>query len=97
MKNKKLFIIVLISMLLVGCVPGNERFNSENPAGFFWGVWHGMIVWISFFMGLFTGGAYTIYESNNTGWAYNLGFILGMSACVGGASKGLVNITINKK
>ena len=99
MSRKRItFIVVLICLsilFLSGCVPGHERFDADNQAGFFWGLWHGIIVWISFFIGLFLGGDYTIYESNNTGWLYNLGFLIGMSSAIGGTSKGLLNIKIN--
>ena len=92
MKNKYIFIIALAVILpacLIGCVPGDGSYGAGNPAGFFWGLWHGVIVWITFFMGLFTGGAYTIYEAANTGWAYNLGFLLGLGSSIGGSIGGV--------
>lgn len=81
--TKKVIVLIVIAILALfmftGCVPGDERFYY-NPAGFFWGLWHGCIWFITFFMGIFTGGRYTIYEAFNTGWLYNLGFLLGLGA-----------------
>ena len=92
MKGKKIIFLVLIiallTIFLTGCVPGDGSYDSEKPAGFFSGLWHGIIAWFTFFMGLFTKGKYTIYESVNTGWAYNLGFLLGIGSSVGGITAG---------
>ena len=93
MKSKKIIFIIagliILAVCLNGCVPGDGSYNSGNQAGFFWGLWHGFIVWITFFMGLFTGGAYTIYESANTGWTYNLGFLIGLGSSLGGSVGGV--------
>jgi hypothetical protein len=76
--KKTLFYIVsflAIIILLTGCAPGNERFDTD-PAGFWWGLWHGLISLIAFIVSLFNDD-WTIYEINNNGKMYNLGFILG--------------------
>jgi len=101
MRNKKIMLLIALAavslVILSGCVPGDVRYTAENPAGFFWGLRHGLIVWISFFIGIFTGGDRTIYETANTGWTYNLGFLLGVGSHIGGISGGLVRININSK
>jgi len=100
MKNKKIIfaIILCVAVLfaLAACIPGDGTNYAENPAGFFRGLWHGLIVWISFIIGLFTGGDYAIYEAFNNGWRYNLGFLIGVSAHIGGISGGLVRINIRR-
>ena len=100
MKYKKIIfaviLLIILAVFLTGCVPGDGSYDAAKPAGFLWGLWHGLIVWITFFMGLFTGGEYTIYESINNGWAYNLGFLLGISSGVGGISIGGVRIGSRK-
>ena len=65
----------------------NSRFNlpDAKPAGFWAGFWHGMIVPITFVVSLFKPGV-GIYETNNNGGWYNLGFILGASSSLGGTS-----------
>ena len=85
--KKKILLLVIFGVLLIslsGCVPNDGTYSVESPAGFLWGLWHGIIAWISFFMGLFTDGKYTIYEAANTGWGYNLGFLIGISTIFGG-------------
>jgi len=76
-----LFTILLI--VLTGCFPGGERYTTETPAGFFWGYLHGLIIIASFIVSLIRDGGGTIYEVYNTGWPYNLGFILGLSSTFG--------------
>lgn len=85
-KKYILFILIFVSILLLtGCVPSTEvDWSEDKPAGFWWGLWHGIISIITFLMGVFTGGRYTIYESFNTGWGYNLGFLIGISGIIGG-------------
>jgi hypothetical protein len=72
------FCVVLVS---VSCAPGNDRWDQTmNPgdrAGFWAGIWHGLIIIITFVVSLFTRDV-GIYEVNNTGWPYNLGFIIGL-------------------
>ena len=81
-----IFFVLLVVVSFAGCAPGHDRFTYDSPAGFWWGLWHGMIAIIMFFVGLFTNGRYTIYEAVNTGWSYNLGFLIGVSALFGGSS-----------
>ena len=82
-----LMVILLILLLSLNCAPGNERWDQEiNPgdlAGFWAGVWHGAIIVITFIVSLFTKEV-GLYEVNNTGWPYNLGFIFGLFISIGG-------------
>jgi len=76
MKNKKLLVILLVStvaFVLTGCVPGDGKITSEDPAGFFWGVWHGWMAPISLIIGLFDHNI-RVYEVINSGWLYDFGF-----------------------
>jgi len=79
-----LLIIVLIILFAVSCAPKNERF-LEKPAGFWAGLWHGFIAWITFIISLFSDRV-AMYEVNNNGGWYQLGFLLGLGAFVGGGS-----------
>ena len=58
----------------------NSKYREADaePAGFWAGVWHGMIKPITFFVSLFNEGV-GIYETHNTGRGYNFGFLLGAS------------------
>lgn len=88
MKKTKMSVIslflVLIFLLSVSCAPGNSRF-VENSAGFWSGLWHGLICWITFIISLFTDSVH-MYEINNTGNWYNFGFLIGVMIIFGGGS-----------
>jgi hypothetical protein len=83
---KWLPIALLAIILLSSCAAGNEKFDID-PAGFWIGLWHGLISLFAFIISLFNDNV-TIYEINNTGWSYNLGFIVGAMLFYGGGSKG---------
>jgi len=88
MKKKNYFNLTLIAslfLILASCAPGNEKFTTE-VAGFWMGLWHGFISLFTFVISLFNDNV-TIYELNNTGKLYNLGFILGIAIFYGGGSK----------
>lgn len=68
--------LILTLLLLSGCAPGNERFVT-GPAGFWAGLWHGLICLITFIISLFSDSVH-MYEVNNTGNWYNFGFLLGV-------------------
>ncbi|MGB9721309.1 MAG: hypothetical protein ACPL28_07530 [bacterium] len=78
--------VILFGFFFTSCAPGNERWNQNiNPghkAGFWAGLWHGIILIITFVVSLFTKEV-GLYEVNNTGWPYNLGFILGLCFTIG--------------
>lgn len=90
MFNKRyvaLCLLVVVALLLVGCAPGNYRWDQEispgHKAGFWAGLWHGLIIIITFIVSLFTDEV-GLYEISNTGWPYNLGFIVGLLFSLGG-------------
>ncbi|NQV01509.1 MAG: hypothetical protein HQ542_02605 [Bacteroidia bacterium] len=78
-------LIILTLFILTSCAPGNEKFVID-PAGFWMGLWHGFISLFTFFISLFNNEV-GIYEVTNSGWPYNLGFILGIMIFYGGSSK----------
>ncbi len=68
-------------------VAGSNSIYSQirsKPAGFLAGIWHGLILPITFVISLFNHGV-GIYETNNNGGWYNLGFIFGLSSVFGGS------------
>ncbi len=87
---KKISLVLLVAVLLmvvVGCAPGNERWASVDSRANFWaGLWHGLIVIVTFVVSWFTNDV-GIYESNNVGFGYNIGFILGCMISLGGGVK----------
>lgn len=78
-------ILIITLFMLSSCAAGDQKFDIA-PAGFWYGLWHGFISLFTFIISLFNDSV-TIYEVNNSGWPYNLGFILGIAIFYGGGSK----------
>ena len=55
---------------------------DAEPAGFWAGLWHGMILPITFVVSLFKPEV-GIYETHNNGGWYNFGFFLGVASAFG--------------
>jgi hypothetical protein len=81
-KNYSLIIAILVVTIgLSGCAPA----SYERPeAGFFSGIWHGLIFVFSI-IGKVFGADIGIYAENNTGFTYWLGFIIGLGGFGGGS------------
>lgn len=64
----------------------NSKFQEPEaePAGFLTGLWHGLIMPITFIVSLFDPDV-RMYEVNNNGRWYDFGFFLGVSATFGGS------------
>ena len=85
----------LFFVVLMGCAPGTERYpSSEEPATFLHGIWHGWIAPVSLIWGIFNNSI-RVYEVNNTGWWYDLGFY--MAVISGFGSLSLARKSKNKK
>ncbi|MEO0077556.1 MAG: hypothetical protein ABIK86_00955 [candidate division WOR-3 bacterium] len=86
--SRTALILALLLAIVAGCAPGNERWNRETgrPASFWAGLWHGLIIVVTFVVSLFSRTV-GIYEVNNTGWPYNLGFLLGAMMALGGGAR----------
>ena len=87
-KHKLLVIVALVIMaaLMTGCLAGDSDF-VEKPAGFFAGLWHGILCVLTFIISIFTDKVH-MYEVNNVGVWYDLGFLIGASAALGGGGAG---------
>lgn len=81
-------LLVVIAPAMSGCAPGpNDAIaDTQQLAGFWLGLWHGLIVAITFVISLFTDNV-NIYEVNNNGGWYNFGFVLGILIAFGGGGK----------
>jgi hypothetical protein len=88
---KKAFVFGLLAIVLLSftaCAAGpNEMEGSENPegdvAGFWRGLWHGIIAPVTFVVSLFNDNV-SVYEVHNSGAWYDFGFLLGMVIIFGG-------------
>ena len=90
-----LALALIALLLLTACAagPGSRWAQpASNPAGFFAGIWHGMIVVVALVVSLFADGV-NIYEVHNTGFLYNLGFVLGAMGTFGGG----IHVTKKKR
>ncbi len=84
--------VVLLCVLLVGCAAGpNQLAKTANAqgkvAGFWLGLWHGLIAPVTFVISLFSDTVEMFEVHNNGGW-YNFGFLLGMMILLGGGGSG---------
>lgn len=68
-------IIVLLSVSLSGCIPGDGSNLETKPAGFFSGVWHGWIAPFTLIYSIFNKDI-GIYEIHNSGFWYDLGYYM---------------------
>jgi hypothetical protein len=74
----------LACFAFTACAAGDSRFTAAEPAGFWTGIWHGLIAPIAFVVGLFSDSV-EIYERTNTGAWYDFGYLIGM-CCLGAGS-----------
>ena len=85
-KRLKLLILVfLVLFVLVGCIPGDGSYSQMKPAGLLSGIWHGWIAPVSLILSIFNKSI-SIYESINTGFAYDFGFYMAIISGFGGLS-----------
>jgi hypothetical protein len=86
MKQLIIYLIITFAVIiLAGCVPGGGVYHQDNPAGFFSGIWHGWIAPVSLIISIFSHSI-RIYEINNTGFFYDLGFYMAIISGFGGLS-----------
>jgi hypothetical protein len=89
--GKTWFLAVLLLLLLLaltGCAAGPNTQEdipapNEGVAGFWRGLWQGIIAPITFVISLFSDSV-NVYEVHNNGNWYNFGFILGAGVLLGG-------------
>lgn len=81
-------VVLVLALLLAACAAGANPEIGTAPeggdvAGFWLGLWHGVIAPITFLISLFTDGV-NIYEVHNNGNWYDFGFVLGAGILFGG-------------
>ena len=96
MKKQWLLVIlvivaIMVMLLLAGCAAGpNPTLNTVDAAGktagFWSGLWHGVISPVTFIISLFNKHV-NIYDVYNNGNWYNFGFILGVLIIFGGGGQ----------
>ncbi len=95
MTKKRLFFVsiaILAILLLAGCAAGTnptvDVLDADGKSAGFWsGLWHGVISPVTFVISLFSDNV-NVYEVYNSGNWYDFGFILGVSIAFGGMARG---------
>jgi hypothetical protein len=87
-----LLLAMLTIVLLASCAPGPNRLartpdREGEVAGFWLGLWHGLIAPITFIVSLFSEKV-SLYEVHNSGGWYNFGFVLGAGLFLSGGILG---------
>jgi hypothetical protein len=87
-----LAVILAAILILASCAPGpNDAEKTPGPkgkpAGFWLGLWHGLISPVTFIISLFTRNV-RLYEVHNNGNWYNFGFVLGAGLFLSGGILG---------
>jgi hypothetical protein len=85
---KSSFTFLAILLLFSACaeVSNIEDCVVDEPSGFFFGIWHGVIAPVSFVLSVFFDDI-AMYAVNNTGSWYDFGFVLGAGILFGGGGK----------
>jgi hypothetical protein len=92
---KKTFVLCLVlflTLVLSSCAPGPNALKRTpdaegRVAGFWLGVWHGLIAPITFIVSVFSDSV-GIYDVHNSGNWYNFGFVLGAGLFLSGGILG---------
>jgi hypothetical protein len=81
--------VVLMAAVLAACAAGanpdvgTAAPGDEDPAGFWLGLWHGLILPITWIVSLFDDSVSPYEVFNNGNW-YDFGFVLGVFLVFGG-------------
>ena len=81
-------LVVLMVVLVGGCgLPGHVDVEGgltpdAEPVGFWFGVWHGLLCWLTWIIEIFNRDV-RIYAAHNTGIGYDLGWLLGAGILFG--------------
>jgi hypothetical protein len=92
---KRIPLLILIGVLVVlaaSCAPGPNGLERTpnakgHTAGFWLGVWHGLISPVTFIISIFDRNV-RFYEVHNNGNWYNFGFVLGAGLFLSGGILG---------
>jgi hypothetical protein len=81
-----IFVAVLLFFSACADVTDVQACVNDEPYGFLFGLWHGIIAPISFFGSLLSDNIAMYAVNNNGGW-YDFGFVLGAGILFGGGSR----------
>ncbi len=93
--RRMLIALPLLALLLSACAAGGGTYASEQ-AGVFSGIWHGWIAPVALIVHFFNNDV-RIYEPNNTGIWYDVGFYVAVISGFGSLSLSRGNKSNSKK
>jgi hypothetical protein len=81
-------LVAVGALVLTACAPGanDAAASGREAAGFWLGLWHGLITPVTFLISLFNDNV-NLYEVHNNGNWYNFGFVAGLSIVFGSGSR----------
>jgi hypothetical protein len=79
-------IAVILTITSCAHVTPIEECVQDEPYGFWYGLWHGIIAPISFVISLFSDEVAMYGVNNNGGW-YDFGFVLGAGILFGSGGR----------
>lgn len=84
-------VLVAAALVLSGCLAGPNSMvgvpsEEGQVAGFWQGLWHGIIAPVAFIVSLFSDKVHVFEVHNNGNW-YIFGFLLGLTAIWGGGGR----------
>ena len=84
--------ILVATLVLAGCAPGPNSAEKTadadgKTAGFFLGLWHGLISPVTFIISIFSKNV-RFYEVHNNWTWYNFGFVIGAGLFLSGGILG---------
>src|SRR6266536_2459798 len=89
-KHRMYVAMAVVGVLaLTACAAGPNNVaevNAPHIAGFWLGLWHGVISPITFIVSLFTSDV-SVYDVHNNGNWYDAGFMLGVATAFSGAGR----------
>ena len=81
-------LVLVLAACTAGANPSVDVPSAEGEVTGFWlGLWHGIIVPITFIISLFSETV-SIYEIHNNGGWYDFGFVVGAGVFLGGSGAG---------
>ena len=90
MKNTLILLLLITLLMTSGCADSEAIDTCVDPSqreGFLMGIIQGFIAPITFIVSIFDDET-AMYAVNNSGWLYDLGFLIGIGGFSGGIFKG---------
>jgi hypothetical protein len=88
-RARQVVVLVVVALVLGACAAGPNnvaQVDAPHIAGFWLGLWHGVISPVTFLVSLFNHNV-NIYDVHNNGNWYNFGFMLGVSTVFSGGAR----------